>query len=107
MKKFIISIFMMLALGVNNSSTYAQSVKRVGNTFVVNKPAKSKSKPTQTKYIWEDAKGNKYPIFIGATGSCYIVKVSKKTGKEYKQYLGEEVSKQICKEMNVEYKPKN
>jgi hypothetical protein len=42
---------------------------------------------------------------MGPSGSCYIKKISKKSGNEYKQYLGEEVSKDICKQLGVEYKP--
>ena len=40
---------------------------------------------------------------MGKTGSCYIKKVSKKTGNKYKQYLGEEISRDICKQLNVKY----
>lgn len=38
--------------------------------------------------------------------SAYIIKVSKKTGKEYKQYLGADVSTQICNALGIEYKPR-
>lgn len=104
MKKLIISIFMMLALGVNNSSIYAQSVVRSGNTFAAK--VSNSSKDIKTKYTWKDSKGIEYPIYVGRSGSCYVIKVSKKTGKEYKQYLGVEVSSQICKELGIKYEPK-
>lgn len=58
-----------------------------------------------TPYTYE-VKGVKYPIHIGKTGSCYIVRTSKKTGKEYRQYLGEEISRDICRKMGREYKAK-
>ena len=43
---------------------------------------------------------------ISANGSCFVNKISSKTGKEYKYYLGPEISQEICKEMGVEYKGK-
>lgn len=104
MKKLFIMAAMLLALSVNNSSTYAQSVKREGTTFVVSS-SRSKSEPTKTKFTWKVG-DTEYPIYISSTGSCYIIKVSKKTGKEYKQYLPKKVCAEICKELNVEYKPK-
>lgn len=103
MKKLFIAAIMLLALSVNNSSTYAQSVKREGTTFVVS--SSRKSEPIKTKFTWKIG-DVEYPIYISSTGSCYIIKVSKKTGKEYKQYLPKEVCAEIAKEMGIEYKPK-
>lgn len=104
MKKLFIMAAMLLALSVNNSSTYAQDIKREGTTFVVSS-SRSKSEPTKTKYTWK-VSGVEYPIYISASGSCYIIKTSKKTGKEYKQYLPKEVCAEIAKEMGIEYKPR-
>ena len=104
MKKLFIAAIMLLAFSVNNSSTYAQNVKREGTTFVVSSSRKS-AEPTKTKFTWKVG-DVEYPIYISSTGSCYIIKTSKKSGKEYKQYLPKEVCAEICKELNVEYKPK-
>lgn len=104
MKKLFIMAAMLLALSVHNSNTYAQNVKREGTTFVVSS-SRSKSEPTKTKFTWK-VNGVEYPIYISSTGSCYIIKTSKKTGKEYKQYLPKEVCAEICKELNIVYKPK-
>ena len=104
MKKYLFAAMMLLALCVNNSSTYAQSVKREGTTFVASS-SRSKSEPTKTKFTWKVG-DVEYPIYISASGSCYIIKTSKKTGKEYKQYLPKEVCAEICKELGIEYKPK-
>lgn len=108
MKKFIIGILMMLALGMNSSNVCAQSVVRSGNTFTSTstKVSKPKTEPRKTQFTWKDSKGIEYPIYVGSTGSCFIIKVSKKTGKEYRQYLGTEVSAQVCKALGIEYKPK-
>lgn len=105
MKKFFIAAVMLLALGVNNSSIYAQSVERSGKTFTQVTTSK-KSEPTKTEYTWKDSKGIEYPIYISKSGACFVIKVSKKTGKEYRQYLPKEVSTQISSELGIEYKPK-
>lgn len=105
MKKLFVMAAMLLALSVNNSNTYAQSVKREGTTFVVSS-SRSKAEPTKTKFTWKVG-DTEYPIYISSTGSCYIIKTSKKTGKEYKQYLPKEVCAEIAKEMGIEYKPKS
>lgn len=105
MKKFFIAAIMLLALGVNNSSIHAQSVVKEGKTFTVVTSSK-KSEPTKTEYTWKDSKGVEYPIYISKSGSCFVIKVSKRTGKEYRQYLPKEVSAQIASELGIEYKPK-
>ena len=106
MKKFFIAVVILLALGVNNSSIYAQSVERNGKTFTQVAASNKSSEPTKTEYTWKDSKGVEYPIYIGKSGACFVIKVSKKTGKEYKQYLPKDVSAQIAKELGIEYKPK-
>lgn len=85
----------------------AQEITRVGNTFISTKVSKQKAEPQKTKFEWQDSEGQKYPIYIGSTGSCFVIKVSKKTGKEYRQYLGAEISEAICKELGIEYKPRS
>lgn len=105
MKKLFIMAAMLLAFSVNNSNTYAQSVKREGTTFVVSSSRKS-AEATKTKYTWKVG-NTEYPIYISPSGSCYIIKTSKKSGKEYKQYLPKEVCATIAKEMGIVYKPKS
>ena len=103
MKKLLIVIVMMIAFAI---PSMAQNVKREGQTFIEVKSEKTKSEPVLTPYTYKDAKGVGYPIYMGSTGSCFIIKVSK-NGNEYRKYLGEEISAPICKEMGVEYKPKS
>jgi hypothetical protein len=70
-------------------STFAQDVKRVGNTFVEqvdsSKTQRGEAKKTNMTYI--DKNGKSYDIYISSKGKAFIKKVSKKTGKEYRQYL--------------------
>ena len=96
MKKFIICLF----LSIFAVTGYAE-VKREGDTFKVEKTATTSS-DTQTKYTWQNKEGNKYPIVITKKGACYILRVSKKSGKEYKYYLPKDIQKTIKKELNIQ-----
>ena len=106
MKKLIILITFIISV-IASSNLFAQTatisstgeVERNGNTFIASSKS-SKSNAQQTQYTWKDSKGVEYPIYISASGSCYVIKTSKKTGKEYKSYLPKEVSAEICKELN-------
>ena len=105
MKKIIICISMMLALGVQNIN--AQSVIKEGNTFKLTTSSRAKADTLLTAYKFEDSKGTQYPIIINKTsGRCWIWKKSGKTGKMYKQYLNEEISKAVCEELGITYVPK-
>lgn len=95
MKKLIFCLFMALL----SCTSYAQ-VAREGNTFKSTTTQTIKSEGQQTKYTWEDKKGNKYPIYITKNGAVYINRKSAKTGKNYKQYLSKEVKEQVQKELN-------
>lgn len=94
MKKIILCVLLAL-FGITGNA----KVKREGNNFKVEQT--SKASDTQTKYTWEDKDGNKYPIYITKRGACYVLRTSKKTGKEYKQYLPKEIQLQIAKELGV------
>ena len=105
MKRILISLALMCAMAVcANAQNYTKSTD--GKTYSAIKKT-TVSSERETGFTWEDSKGNTYPIYMGTTGSCYIKKVSKKTGNEYKQYLGEEISRDICKQMGVEYTSKS
>jgi hypothetical protein len=72
------------------------------NVFL-SESGKSSGKETKTKYTYTDFKGNVYPIYLSASGKAFTKKVSKKTGKEYRQYLPE-IGKQINPEAYKEGK---
>lgn len=71
----------------------AQSVVRNGNTFTQQSKPKTEAKVTQYTYI--DRDGVKYPIYLSSKGKAFIIKTSKKTGKQYRQYLPE-ITRQIA-----------
>jgi hypothetical protein len=98
-KLFLIAILVIASV----SASYAQNYTKSGKTYKSEKTV-SQSSERETGFTWEDSKGIQYPIYMGPSGSCYIKRVSKKTGNEYKQYLGTEISADICKQLGVEYK---
>lgn len=102
MKKVLIAVALLLMLGVNNSNSFSQVIRRNGNTFTVAKVKQVNS--MKTKFTWQDSKGVLYPIYLSPSGATYVLKTSKKSGREYKYYLGEEISKAVCKELGIEYK---
>lgn len=103
MKKIMLMLLLLLMVGV---TTNAQSYTREGNTFISSTGERVKQEAIKTKFIWKDNKGKEYPIYISKSGSCYVIRVSSKSGKEYKSYLGTEISQQICKELGINYKNK-
>lgn len=98
---FAVLSIMMDCIAVAQNPT---KVERNGNTFKSTKQTKQKSEPVATPYSYEE-NGVKYTIYMGNTGSCFILKISKK-GNEYRKYLGKDISMTICSEMNIEYKGK-
>lgn len=95
MKKFILCTLLALFCITANAE-----VKREGNTFRVEKTTQASD--TETQYTWEDKEGNKYPIYITKRGACYILRTSKKTGKQYKYYLPKDIQETIKKELNIQ-----
>lgn len=102
LKWLIIGIIITIILLCIPRYSNAQNYNRQGNTFVVNN-TKSKSNAKKTDFIWQESDGTKYNIYISSTGSCFINKISSRTGKEYRKYLGAEISQQICKELGIKY----
>ena len=98
--------FSMLASAQDNTG---KNYVRNGNVFVqvVKKGANGrKSTPARkTGMTWKDSKGKTYDIMMSSRGSCFVNKTNAE-GKEYKHYLGAEISQEICKSLKVEYKGK-
>lgn len=100
MKRIFLAVMMALTFGI---TAQAQSYTRQGNTFTQVAKSSSKSEGKKTRHTYETSKGDKYPIYLSKNGRAYIIRTSQKSGNDYKQYLGEEISRQICKEMGVTY----
>ena len=113
MKKivFLLSLLMLFVIGVNPA--FAQKKKKKKSTtktettttkpaskpakeFCINQPTDSISGYTYTVGV------NIYPIWITRSGRCYIVRLSKE-GREDRQYMPEDIARQICAELGKEY----
>ena len=98
MKKILI----MLLIAVFSMNCVAQTYTVKGNTYSSVKKS-TKKEGVKTPYTWEDSKGNTYQIYILDNGRCYVNRISGTTGKQYRQYLDEDVSKDIAKKCGIIY----
>lgn len=91
-------------------SVFAQAQGKVridsDNNKVIAQSSSRSSETTVIPWTYVDKEGNEFPIYMTENGSCFVFKTSKKTGKEYKYYLGKETSKEICRKLGVTYKGK-
>ena len=92
----IIPALFILFMLLLTCALYAQDVKREGNTFtqIAKSDTRESGKESKTAYTYVDSKGVSYPVYLSSTGKAFVKKISKKTGKEYRQYLPE-IGKQI------------
>jgi hypothetical protein len=98
-KPFIVVAILAAMMFIGTISAFADVVRN-GDTFKVE--AKSDSADAKkTRFTWEDKEGKTYPIYVTKNGACYVYRISKKTGKEYKYYLPKEVGGTIVKELNI------
>jgi len=95
MKKILLCAI-CIAFGATLS---AQNYTRNGKEFSVVKQVSKKVSDEKTGYTWKDSKGNVYDIYITAKNACYTIRVSQKTGNEYRAYLPKEASYEIAKEL--------
>lgn len=96
MKYIILSLMCVLTLMIIPIKGEAQNCVLRGKTFeqVDTQSTKSKDMGTKTAYTYKAKDGKEYPIYTSKQGKAFIWRVSKKTGKQYKQYLPE-VTKQL------------
>ena len=90
-----------VALLVGVTACYAQTYVRNGKEFSTTITKTGDSQGKKTGYTWKDSKCKVYDIYVSSRGSCYIIRTSAKTGKQYKSYLPKEVSKQIARELGI------
>lgn len=99
-------ILLIICVGMIAHADGNKSYKCEGNIYSSTGRVKSNFTAINTGFNWSDSKGNSYPIYISASGSCYVIRTSNKTGKDYKQYMKPEISQDICSKLGKEYKGK-
>lgn len=90
MKKTIFAIAMLLTIGAQAQTQQKYQIN--GSNIVA--VAKQKKEAQKTSYTYT-IKGKAYQVYQGAKGSYYIIRVSGKTGKEYKYYLPKDVQQML------------
>jgi len=72
------------------ATAQGQNVVRKGNTFI-EQPTDTASRPKakKTGYVYVEKDGQAYPVWVSSKGKYFIIKVSKRTGNEYRKYLPE------------------
>lgn len=101
---FIILAFIISAtVAQADQPTYSPETK----TFTTEK----KSSDIPTEYTWVDSKGNSYQIYLHqytkgenqGQWTCFVYRISQKTGNTYKYYLpeGKSMAIQIMAEMGL------
>ena len=103
-RRLLTLLLLVLTIGL---AANAQTYTREGNTFISSTGERAKTNNAiETTFKVKESDGKEYVVYCSSsTGSCYIKKISK-NNKEYRKYLGEEISKEVCKEIKVEYKPR-
>ena len=90
-------------------SVFAQAQGKVriddSSRKVVAQQSSKSSETTVIPWTYVDRDGKEYPIYMSESGSCFIYKTGK-DGKLKKNYLGKETSQELCKKLNVEYRPR-
>jgi hypothetical protein len=85
MKKLTLILSLFLASSVAFSQTKVV-IDAEGN-FTAQKVPKKQSEDKPTGHTFTNAKGEKFPVYITDKGKYYIIRTSKDTGNDYKQYL--------------------
>lgn len=104
-RRLFVLILITICCGMIANADDNKSYKCEGNTYSSTGRVKSNSStPITTGFTWIDSKGISYPVFMSNSGSCFIIKYRKSDNKEYRDYLGKEISIEICKKLCKEYK---
>lgn len=98
---FLAILFTAVALCcIASAKAFGQEVIREGKNFT---QVQTVQKASDTKTVFTyTIRDTVYPIWITKNGRCYIVRTSK-NGNEYRQYLPENVSREIAAELGVTY----
>jgi hypothetical protein len=85
MKKVTLILNLFLASSMAFSQT--KVVRDSNGNFVTQKAPKKESEDKQTGQTYTTAKGESFPVYISEKGKYYVIRTSKESGNQYKQYL--------------------
>jgi uncharacterized protein YxeA len=84
-KTTIIIIALIFASFTGFSQT--KIVRDANGNFVTQKAPKKASEDKATGQTFLTAKGEEFPVYVSERGKYYVLRTSKETGNQYKQYL--------------------
>lgn len=101
-KRTIFAVLMLLCFSASVDAQSKYTIK--GNEIVRVEPKQSEStsKSITTKMTHTTPDGKKHQVMLSAKGRAYIERTSK-NGNVYKQYFGEDVSRELCKQYGITY----
>ena len=106
-RRLLVLLLIVIGCSMIANADDNKSYKCEGNTYISSTGrVKASTELVPTGFNWTDSKGVNYPIYISNSGSCFIIKTSAKTNKEYRCYLKPDVSQDICAKLGREYKAK-
>ena len=83
----ILLVIALILLSIGHATAQEPTYRIEGSEIVkIETAKKAKSQPVKTELTYT-IKGIVYPVYKGSKGGYYIIRTSKKSGKEYKQYL--------------------
>lgn len=85
MKKTAIIIALIFSSFVGISQT--KIVRDANGNFVTQKAPKKASEDKPTGQTFTTSKGEEFPVYVSEKGKYYVIRTSKETGNQYKQYL--------------------
>ena len=83
----MILIFMACCTICAYASCQTVTQDSAGNYITVAAAHKTGTTSQATGHFFIDRSGTKYPVYRSIHGKLYVIRTSKKTGNEYKQYL--------------------
>ena len=85
MKKVTLILTLFLASSIAFSQT--KVVRDTNGNFVTQKAPKKESQDKLTEHTYTNAKGESFPVYLTEKGKYYVIRTSKESGNQYKQYL--------------------
>lgn len=90
MKKALYTAAVILAALFTTTTATAQVQRDANGNFYTQKKSAAPKQDKPTGYTFTTSKGETFPVYVSENGKYYVVRVSKKTGEPYKQYLNTE-----------------
>ena len=86
---------LVLSMGANAQSK--PNFKIDGNRIVTVKTERKAAESVKTSFTFSTGDGVELPVYRTSNGSYYVLRTSKKTGKQYKQYLSKDMKNELDK----------